>query len=81
MRTDTRLVYYIVADFVAALVLAWVLNRISSAFGDGAKGGAAAGFYLGVLVNFPAYHFLHLMAKNYPIRLCGSTRFTVSSGT
>jgi hypothetical protein len=68
MRADTKPVWYIVGDFVAVLVFAWVLVRLASLF-SGAKGCAIAGFYLGVLVNFPTWHFIFLMFKGYAYRL------------
>jgi hypothetical protein len=68
MRTDVKPIWFIVGDFVAVLVFAWVLNRLASLF-SGAKGCAIAGFYLGVLVNFPTWHFIFLMFKGYPYNL------------
>jgi hypothetical protein len=69
IRADTPVYQFVVAGIVAVLVLAWVLNRLASSFGSGAGGGAVAGFYLGVLVNFPTFHFTFLMFKGYPYRL------------
>jgi len=69
MRTDTKPMWYIIGDFVAVFVFAWVIKRVASAFPGGAKGGATAGFFLGVLLNFPSYHFIQLMFKGYPYRL------------
>jgi hypothetical protein len=69
VRTDTPVMNFIIGDFAAVVVLAWVLNRLSSSFGSGARGGANAGFFLGILVNFPAYHFVFLMFKDYPYSL------------
>jgi hypothetical protein len=69
MRVDAKPINFIIGDFVAVAVLAWVLTRLSSSFGSGARGGANAGFYLGVLVSFPAYHFIFLTFKGYPYSL------------
>jgi hypothetical protein len=69
MRMDTKPIWYIIGDFVAVLIFAWVLDRVLTVFGNGWKAGAKAGFYLGVLVNFPSYHFIFLMFKGYPYRL------------
>ena len=69
MRMDTPVSQFVFADFVGVFVLAWVLCRLSASFASGAKGGATAGFYLGVLVNFPAYHFIFLTFKGYPYPL------------
>jgi len=69
MRVDAKPINFVVVDFVAVAVLAWVLRRLSSSFGSGARGGANAGFYLGVLVSFPSYHFIFLTFKGYPYSL------------
>lgn len=69
MRQDTNPAWFIFGDFVAVTVLAWVYQRVASVFGPGAKGGAAAGFSLGVLVNFPTWHFIGLMFKGVPYAL------------
>ncbi len=69
MKQDTPVYLFILGDFVAVLVLAWVYDRVWSVFGAGAKGGAVAGFYLGVLVSFPTFHFIFLMVKHYPYAL------------
>ena len=69
MKQDTPVYWFILGDFIAVLVLAWVYHKTWSAFGPGAKGGAVAGFYLGILVCFPAFHFIFLSFKNYPYGL------------
>jgi hypothetical protein len=69
IRSDTPIYQFVIGGLAAVLVLAWVLNRLSSSFGSGAGGGATAGFYLGVLVNFPTFHFIFLMFKGYPYPL------------
>lgn len=69
MRMDTKPMWYVIGDFVAVFVFAWVLAKVLSVFGSGAKAGAKAGLYLGVLINFPTYHFIFLMFKGYPYRL------------
>jgi len=68
-RQDTNVGWLVFGDFVAVLVLAWVYDKVASVFGYGVKGGACCGFYLGVLVNFPTFHFIHLMFKGYPYSL------------
>jgi len=68
-RQDTPVYWFIVGDFVAVGVFIWVYGKVASAFSDGAKGGAGAGFVLGVLVNFPAWEFMHLMVKDFPYAL------------
>jgi hypothetical protein len=69
MRMDTPVSQFVFADFVGVFVLAWVLCRLSASFASGAKGGATAGFYLGVLASFPAHHFTFLMFRGYPYSL------------
>jgi hypothetical protein len=69
MKADTNIGWFVFGDFVAVLVLAWVYDKAWSVFGGGLKGGAIAGFYLGVLASFPAHHFVFLMFKSYPYGL------------
>src|SRR3989304_5547687 len=64
----TNPVWFIIGDFVAVLVLAWVYDKVSSSFASGWKGGALYGLYAGVLVNFPTYIFLHLVIKGFSYR-------------
>jgi hypothetical protein len=72
MRHDPNPAWLIFGDFVAVAVLACVYQRVASVFGAGAKGGATAGFFLGVLVNFPTWHFVGLMFKGVPYALVWS---------
>lgn len=69
MKTDTNVGWFVFGDFVAVLILAWVYDKVGSVFGGGVKGGAVAGFYLGVFASFPTYHFVFLMFKGYPYGL------------
>jgi hypothetical protein len=64
-RQDTNPAWFVVGDFIAVFVLAWVLDKVSSSFGSTPADGAKAGLYLGVLVNFPTYIFMHLMFNGY----------------
>ena len=64
-RLDTNPVWFIIGDFIGVFVFAWVLDKTLSSFGSGAK----AGVYLGVLVSFPTYIFMHLMFNGYPYAL------------
>lgn len=75
MRTDPAMGALVFGDFVAVLVLAWVMTRVASSFAAGAKGGAAAGFFLGVLVNFPTYHFIFLLFKGVPYSMAWINTF------
>ncbi|MEK9137129.1 MAG: DUF1761 domain-containing protein [Bacteroidota bacterium] len=68
-RQDTSPVWWVIGDFVAVFVFAWVFNRVSSAFGSTVQDGAKAGLYLGIFVSFPTYIFMHLMFNGYPYGL------------
>ena len=68
-KQDTAISSFIIGDFVAVAVFAWVFCKVTSVFGEGLKGGVCAGFYLGVLVNFPTWHFVFLTTKGYPYLL------------
>lgn len=61
--------WYILGDFVAVLVLAWVYDKVSSSFASGWMGGAMYGLYAGILVNFPGQIFLHLYIRGFSYRL------------
>jgi len=74
-RQDTNPVWFVVGDFIAVFVLAWVLDKVSSSFGSTPGAGAKAGLYLGVLVNFPTYIFMHLMFNGYPYGLSWISTF------
>lgn len=69
MKHDTAISSFIIADFVAVAVFAWVFCKVGSAFGDGLKGGMCAGFFLGVFATFPTYHFVFLTTTGYPYSL------------
>ena len=58
-------IWYILGDFVSVFVLAWVYDKVSSSFASGWMGGAMYGLYAGVLVNFPAWLFLHLFIRGF----------------
>ena len=68
-RQDTNPMWFVIGDFIAVFVFAWVYNKVSGSFGTTLAGGAKAGLYLGVFMNFPAYIFMHLMFNGYPYSL------------
>ena len=68
-KHDTAMGWYIFGDFIAVAVFAWVYGKVASVFGEGLKGGACAGFTLGVFATFPAYHFVCMTTKGYPYAL------------
>lgn len=68
-RQDTNPVWFVVGDFISVFILAWVLDRVSSSFGSTPRDGAKAGLYLGILVSFPTFIFMHLMFNGYPYGL------------
>jgi hypothetical protein len=57
--------WFIIGDFVAALVFVWVYDRVYGSFGGGPKGGATFGLYAGILVNFPTMLFMHLVFDGF----------------
>jgi len=68
-RQDTNPAWFVVGDFVSVFVFAWIFDKVSSVFGSSVQDGAKAGFYLGILVSFPTYIFMHLMFNGYPYGL------------
>jgi hypothetical protein len=65
MRPGASLPLLILMDFVAALVFVWVFQRVRACFAPGAAGGAAFGFYAGVLVNFPTWIGTYLLLEGF----------------
>jgi hypothetical protein len=68
-RQDTNVAWYVVGDFVAVFVFAWIFNKVSGSFGSTVQDGAKAGLYLGIFANFPLWIFMHLMFNGYPYSL------------
>ena len=68
-RREMPVQWFVIGDFVAALVFVWVYDRVFSSFGGGPKGGATFGLYAGVLVNFPTWIFSHLLIDGFTYRL------------
>jgi hypothetical protein len=68
-RQDAHLYWFVIGDFVAALVVVWVYDRVYGSFGGGPKGGATFGFYMGVLVSFPTWLFMRLLFVGFPYSL------------
>jgi hypothetical protein len=66
---ELPMLWLIIGDFVAALVLVYVYDRAYSSFGGGPKGGATYGLYAGILVNFPTWIFAHLLFVGFPYSL------------
>ena len=44
-RKEMPMQWFVIGDFVAALVFVWVYDRVFSSFGGGPKGGATFGLY------------------------------------
>jgi hypothetical protein len=57
---DPSVMWMVIGELVAGLVLAAVYARVRSVFGTGLKGGATYGVYAGVLMNFPLWQFMSL---------------------
>jgi hypothetical protein len=68
-RRDNVVPFLVLGDFIAAFVFVWVYDRVRGAFDAGAAGGATYGLYAGVLMNFPANIFTHLLIKDFPYAL------------
>jgi len=68
-RRDNVVPFFVLGDFIAAFVFIWVYDRVRGAFDAGAAGGATYGLYAGVLMNFPANIFTHLLIKDFPYAL------------
>lgn len=64
-REDVNMVWYIIGDFIAVFVFAWVYDKVAGSFGTTVKDGATAGLYLGILMSFPTFIFMHLMIKDF----------------
>lgn len=62
MNPSPAMMWVVIGDVVACLVLAAVYARTRSIFGTGLKNGATYGVYAGVLVNFPTWLFMSVYA-------------------
>lgn len=60
---------FVIGDFVFALVFVWFYDRAYSSFGGGVVNGAKLGFYVGVLLGFPAQLFSQMMFVGFPYAL------------
>jgi hypothetical protein len=61
MNQDPPIMWLVIGDFVAALVIVTVYDKVRGAFAAGPRGGAIFGLYAGVLVNFPTWILVHLL--------------------
>ena len=68
-REDAPVYWLIIGDFLVALVLVWVYDRVYRSFGGGAGNGARYGLYAGILVNFPTWLFLPVILARFPYGL------------
>ena len=64
-RADFSPLWLTLGDFVSVAVFVWVYTRVRSCFAAGAAGGAAFGFYAGVLIGFPTHIFLNLVLVEF----------------
>ena len=71
----TNPLWFVLADFIAVLVLAWVYDKVAASFRSGWRGGAIYGFYAGVLVNFPTWIILHLYLKGFSYKYAWFSTF------
>jgi hypothetical protein len=68
-RQDTNVAWYIIGDFVAVFVFAWIYDKVAGSFGTTVKHGATAGLYLGIFMSFPTFIFMNLMFNGFPYGL------------
>ena len=66
---DTSMAWYVIGDFIAVFVFAWIFTRVSGSFGSTVQDGAKAGLYLGIFANFPLWIFMHMMFNGFPYSL------------
>jgi hypothetical protein len=69
MRQDASAALLVLGTFVFALVFVVAYDRLYATRECRAGRGATFGFWTGVLLNFPANIFLHLMFVGFPYRL------------
>jgi hypothetical protein len=62
MQAEFSMLWQTVGNFFSALVLVWVYDRVRGAFASGLAGGAHFGLYAGVLINFPTWLFMTVIA-------------------
>jgi uncharacterized membrane protein YeaQ/YmgE (transglycosylase-associated protein family) len=68
-KKDTSPAWFIIMDFINALVLVWVYEKVKTSFAQGPAGGALFGFYAGVLLNFPTVIGMFIMINGIPYGL------------
>ena len=66
MRQDVSPAWFVLMDFVVALVFVVVYDRLYATPTRRAGRGAAFGFWTGLLLNFPAGISMNLMFKGFP---------------
>lgn len=69
IRQDPDPTWFIIGDFVLVFVMMLFYDKVYGSFGGGPKGGATFGLYIGVILNFPMWIFIHLMFKGFPYSL------------
>lgn len=68
-RKDTPIAWWFVLDFIYALVLVFVYEKVKGSFAQGVAGGALFGAYAGLLVNFPMMLAMRLFFVDFPYSL------------
>ena len=59
-------VYWILIDFLGALILVWFYGKVMSSFERGTKGAVLYGIYFGFITSIPANIFPALTVKDFP---------------
>lgn len=62
---ELQIQWLVLSDFVAALVLVWVFDKVRGSFGPGAAGGMTFGMYAGVLMHFPTWIVMSIIARDF----------------
>lgn len=66
MNPNASMVTNLILDFLAALTLVWVFDRVRGSFGAGAGGGVTFGLYAGFLIHFPMWLAAHVWIRDFP---------------
>ncbi|HTP79070.1 MAG TPA: hypothetical protein VMM57_01560 [Bacteroidota bacterium] len=61
--------WFALGDFLAALILGWVYDRVVQNFKPGVRGGMLFGLYAGLISGIPFYFFNYLMIRGYELSL------------
>jgi hypothetical protein len=66
MVAEPALLWIVVGNLAAGLVLAWFYGKVGSAFGNGVKGGLNFGVAVGIVMGFPMWLFQSVYFTGWP---------------